>query len=104
MEFLFDSRGSHIANLVGDQLHAPSGSNIGHWLANPGIFIDMDGRYLGEIVADNRLLRRRTSPYAGVNYGVYGNYGNVGNYGNPGRRGVISLPFGFEDVDTIWLG
>lgn len=99
MEFLFDSRGNHIANFVNGQLHAPTGQNIGHFLEEDGIFIDTWGRYLGEIVLDNRLLKNRHSPYSSVNFGVYGNYGNVGNYGNPGNYGAIALSAGYEDVN-----
>lgn len=98
MEYLFNSRGQHIANFINGQLHAPNGSNIGHYLDRAGIFIDMHGRYLGEIVRDNRLLYRSNSPHRSVNYGTYGNYGNAGNYGNPGSRGSIGMPGGFEDV------
>lgn len=83
MEYLFDSKGNHIANLVNGHLHAPSGQNIGHFLSNEKILIDMQGKYLGEIVQGNRLLFNKTSPYLNVNFGSYGNYGNVGNYGNP---------------------
>ncbi|MFG0675668.1 hypothetical protein [Delftia sp. WSY_7] len=98
MEYLFNSKGKHIANLVGGQLHAPQGKNIGHFLENQGIFIDMRGRYLGEIVSGNRLMRRRNSPHRSMNYGSYGNYGNAGNYGNPGNHGSIGSVGGFEDV------
>jgi hypothetical protein len=95
---LFNSRGAHIANFVRGQLHAPTGENIGHYLDRHGIFIDMRGRYLGEIVAEKRLLQKSTSPHHNVNYGVYGNYGNIGNYGNPGNHGTIGMPSGFVDV------
>jgi hypothetical protein len=50
MKYLFDSTGRHVANLVNGQLHAPTGENIGHFLPDHGIFIDISGRYLGEIV------------------------------------------------------
>ena len=103
MTYLFDSRGHHIANLIGNQLHAPRGENIGHYLEREEIFIDMHGRYLGEIVHENRLLYRRGSPYRGTNYGNYGNYGNAGNYGNPGNHGNIGTISGFENVETDWL-
>ena len=63
MEFLFNSRGQHIANFVNGQLHAPTGQNIGHYLEAQGIFIDMSGRYLGEIVQKNRLMYKRFSPH-----------------------------------------
>ena len=98
MQYLFNSRGQHIANFVNGQLHAPTGHNIGHYLKDQGIFIDMRGRYLGEIVSENRLLSRRNSPHRAANYGNYGNYGNVGNYGNPGNYGSIGIVSGFEDI------
>jgi hypothetical protein len=58
---LSDTHGQHIANLIGEQLHAPTGQNIGHMVKNQGIFIDMQGRYLGEIVAGTRLMYSRSS-------------------------------------------
>ena len=103
MKYLFDSTGRHIANLVNDQLHAPTGENIGHFLSNYGIFVDMAGRYLGEFVHDDRLLHNRMSPYRSTNFGVYGNYGNAGNYGNPGNHGNIGIVSGYSDVLLTWL-
>lgn len=104
MEYLFNSRGRHIANFVGQQLHAPTGENIGHYLSDQGVFIDMSGRYLGEIVQGNRLMFNRSSPYRSTNFGAYGNYGNAGNYGNPGNHGSIGTPGGYDDVEADWLG
>ena len=98
MKYLFNSRGKHIANEVNGQLHTPRGKNIGHYLEKEEIFINMRGRYLGEIVSRDRLMRRRNSPYKSVNFGVYGNYGNAGNYGNPGNHGSIGRPAGYEDI------
>jgi hypothetical protein len=63
-----------------------------------GIFIDMHGRYLGEIIQGNRLMRNRSSQYGSTNFGSYGNYGNVGNYGNPGNYGSIGSIGGYEDI------
>src|SRR5437868_4147290 len=74
MQFLFDSSGRHIANEVRGQLHSPTGENIGHLLSDRGIFIDMRGWYLGEIVFGNRLMHRSDSPWRGINFGNYGNY------------------------------
>ena len=98
MERLFDSKGKHIANFAGGKLHSPRGSNIGHFLDGQRIFIDMRGRYLGEIVNGNRLLYRVNSPHRSINYGKYGNYGNIGNHGNPGRIGSIGRIAGYEDI------
>lgn len=103
MKYLFNSQGVHIANLVGKQLHAPGGENIGHLLPEQGIFIDMNGRYLGEIVHGNRLMHNNASGYLSTNFGNYGNYGNAGNYGNPGHHGSIGIIGGYRDVEADWL-
>ena len=97
MKDLHDSNGKHIANFINGQLHDVRGKNIGHYLEHEQIFIDMRGRYLGEIVDSNRLLYYKTSPYKHSNFGVYGNYGNVGNYGNYGNIGRC-LYAGYVDV------
>ena len=96
MKFLFNSKGKHIANLVNDQLHAPTGQNIGHFLKNYNIFIDMSGRYLGEIIFENRLMYNTASPYRSTNFGCYGSYGN---YGNPGNYGYIGTIAGYRDIE-----
>ena len=97
MKALHDISGKHIANFVNGQLHSVRGGNIGHYLEREQIFIDMHGRYLGEIVNGNRLLYNKQTSYKNMNYGVYGNYGNVGNYGNYGNIGRCSFS-GYEDV------
>ncbi len=99
MKFLFNSKGKHIANFVNDQLYAPTGKNIGHYLKNEKIFIDMSGHYLGEIVMDNRLMYNTYSPYHSISFGSYGNYGNIGNYGNPGNYGSIGTIGGYKDIE-----
>ena len=99
IKFLFNSKGHHIANFIDGQLHAPTGKNIGHYLKNEKIFINMHGRYVGEIVYTDRLLYNKSSSYRSINFGNYGNYGNVGNYGNPGNHGAISMLCGYCDVD-----
>lgn len=100
--FLFNSKGVHIANFVSGQLHAPHGPNIGHFLPDKQIFIDMSGLYLGEVLLDDRLLFNKQSAHKSVNYGVLGNHGNIRNHGNPGIRSVIWIPGGFEDVSVDW--
>ncbi|WP_246061789.1 hypothetical protein [Paenibacillus oralis] len=103
MKFLFNSRGNHIANEVNGHLHSTSGKNIGHYLEKYNIFIDMQGKYLGEIIYKNRLAYNNSNPYRSTNFGSYGNYGNVGNYGNPGNYGSIGLPGGFKDIELYKL-
>lgn len=100
MKYLFNSQGNHIANEVNGQLHATTGQNIGHYLPDYGIFIDMRGYYLGEIIFENRLMSNRNNGYRNTCFGNYGNYGNVGNYGNPGNSGSIGMISGFENIDV----
>jgi len=99
MQLLFNSKGKHIANFVNGQLHSPKGKNVGHYLEQYKIFIDMHGKYLGEIVHKDRLMYNRSSSHRNVNYGNYGNYGNVGNYGNPGNYGSIGSIAGYDDIE-----
>lgn len=98
MKCLFDSKGYHIANFVNNQLHATTGENVGHYLENYKVFIDMQGRYLGEIVYENRLMYNVNSPYQNMNFGVFGDYGNIGNYGNPGNCGTTGTVSGYVDI------
>lgn len=98
MKYLFDSTGKHIANEVNGQLHALDGPNIGHFLARQCIFVDMKGRYLGEIVAGNRLLSNTASAFHAIRFGSLGNFGNAGSFGNPGNAGNVGTRGGFEDI------
>lgn len=104
MKFLFDSGGRHVANLVKDQLHSPSGENVGHFLAAENIFVDMAGDYLGEIVHDNRIMYNRGSSHCAVNFGNRGNFPNAGNFGNAENCGSIGKLGGFEDIPLERLG
>lgn len=99
MQFLFNSKGEHIANFVNNQLYAPTGQNIGHYLKKERVFIDLLGQYLGEIVMNDRLMYKMSSPYRAMNFGAYGYYGSIGSFGNPGRRGTVALYSGYRDID-----
>lgn len=94
---LHDSYGKHIANFVNGQLYDIHGRNIGRYLPDKGIFIDMHGCYLGEIVDGKRLLYKNNSPYKSICYGSYGNCGDIGSYGNYGNIGSCFYA-GYLDV------
>jgi hypothetical protein len=98
MQYLFNSEGEHIANFVNGYLHAPSGQHIGNYLDKEKIFVDRDGRYLGEIVQTDRLMYRISSSYRSKNFGDQGTRSNVGSYGNPGSRTNIGRITGFDDI------
>jgi hypothetical protein len=98
MRFLFDSRGRHVANEVDGHLHSPTGKNIGHLLTKLGVFVDLEGRYLGEIVRANRLMENNKSPHRETAFSVNGDYGHAGNYGSPGSPGSVGRVAGHADV------
>jgi len=56
LEFLFDSKGRHIATLVDRHIHDVSGTCIGYRHPELGIFVDLEGRYLGEVAFGDRLM------------------------------------------------
>jgi hypothetical protein len=69
---LFNSTGQHIANVVGGYLYAPGGGNIGRYLEDKQVFIGRDGKYLGEMFGEHRLLRKSSDPYADKVVGDFG--------------------------------
>lgn len=52
---LHGSYGKHIANFVNGQLYDIHGRNISRYLPDKGIFIDMHGCYLGEILMNSSI-------------------------------------------------
>lgn len=98
MQYLFNSKGEHIANFVNGRLHAPTGPNIGHYLSKERIFIDMKGRYLGEIIYNNRLMYNVSSRYKSTTFSDQGTHSSAGNYGNPGNVSSIGNVSGYEDI------
>ncbi|MCC6456498.1 MAG: hypothetical protein IT328_16195 [Caldilineaceae bacterium] len=98
MQYLFNSKGEHIANFVNGRLHAPTGKNIGHYLDKEQIFIDMDGRYLGEIIYNDRLMANVSSPHKSKTFSDYGTHSSAGNLGNPGTHSSIGKVSGYDDI------
>jgi hypothetical protein len=98
MQLLFDSQGRFIAREEGGRLHSCGGANIGHYRSAERIFIDLSGRYLGEVVLGNRLLRHRRSQYRNVGFAVQGAYDNIGTIGNPGCAGIMEPMDGYVDI------
>lgn len=106
MNVLFNSNGQHIANWLDGQLYAPAGQHIGHYMEDHQIFVDMTGHYMGEIVFENRLMCKLSSPYHNQRYNAGGNYDHqksAGNYGDPGSKGDFGKIEGYENLETTWL-
>jgi hypothetical protein len=103
VQYLFNSKGEHIANFVNGELHAPTGQNIGHYLPKEAIFIDLRGRYLGEIIHNDRLMYNVSSSYKSKTFGDYGTHSSAGSYGNPGSHSNIGKITGYDDIPTSRL-
>ncbi|SHJ24919.1 hypothetical protein [Wenxinia saemankumensis] len=56
--YLFDSSGRNVAEMRSATLFAPDGTEIGMYLNAFGVIVGFDGRYLGEVVQDDRLYCR----------------------------------------------
>lgn len=103
MQYLFNTKGMHIANLIYAKLYAPTGEHIGHYLEKEKIVIDIKGRYLGEIIQQDRLLSNQVSPLRYSQHPALGNHGAVGQYGQAGQSGHFNMGQAYQDVATPWL-
>jgi hypothetical protein len=96
--YLYNCLGDDIAYRNNNRLYNLNGYNIGYYLNGMNFFIDLNGRYLGEIVLNNRLLFRIDNPYKGIDYGAIGDSGNIGKLGTIGNIGGIGEIPGFRDI------
>ena len=103
MARLFDSRGNHIANVADGRLYATNGTNIGRVIEPFGIYVDISGGYLGEVLAGNRLVSNRASGYRTTNFGNTESTESIADAGSPGNYGSIGLPGGYQDIDPSRL-
>lgn len=98
MKRLYDSQGKHIADLIENRLYNAWGANVGHYAPGEGVCVDLQGRYLGEILFDNRLAYGRHSPKRFLNLGRQGDYGNGGFHGFGGGTSYLGLPVAYDDI------
>ena len=91
--WLYDSRGKPIAFVSGGNVFSRSGRFLGRLEGNEV----WHGTYIGEIVHEDRLLRRTGK--ARVRRGTPGTPGTPGIPGSPGSRGAIGLPAGYRDIE-----
>jgi hypothetical protein len=104
MDYLYDSCGRHIATVANRQLYNRGGTNIGQHLPQYGVFIDRQGRYLGEIVHRDRLLYNLLSPYCTTSFGnQQGHRGRLGMTADPGGREPIGRIRGYMDISISGL-
>jgi hypothetical protein len=102
-DWLYTSRGEPIALEWQGQLHSRIGLQVGQFLPQHGIFVDRQGRYLGELVYADRLVVNQASPHRAAYFGRPSPFGTVGVTGRPGPVGPVTLPSGYTDIDTARL-
>ena len=91
--WLYSSRGEPIAFVNGEDVFSSSGRYVGRLDGNEV----WHGRYIGEVVDDDRFLRRRGK--GGVDRGRGGIPGSPGVPGRPGNKGGHGLPGSYEDIE-----
>lgn len=102
---LFDSHGHHIAVVIERHLYNRAGRHIGQYLPQYGVFIDHQGRYLGEVVHSDRLLYNLLSPCRTTNFGVqHRSRSRVCPVGETGPREAIGNITGYTDIIPALLG
>lgn len=97
-DYLFGISGEYIAYWDDEQLYAPSGKHIGHYLPELEIFIDTKGNYLGEIIFDDRIVHDMKSPHKSQNFGIFGDFGDS-YFGNPGSYDALSLASNYTEIN-----
>lgn len=95
---LFNSKGEHIAVETGGHLYAPSGKYVGYWSADMEAYISKEGRYLGQIVEDNRLGADPTWRFRHLTF-TKGYEGDRAGWDRVADVNRVFLPYGFEDVE-----
>lgn len=101
--FLFNSKGKHIATYYEGGLFSPKGKNIGVFLREEKIFVDMNGKYIGGVTKDNRLLANTFSEHYGKNFGPQPERKNIGALKDSTGQKSVGLAKGFKDIKTPWL-
>ena len=91
--WLYNSSGSPIAFISGDNVFSRSGRFIGR-LEGHEVW---HGSYCGEIVMDDRFLCK-TSRGSTIR-GIPGIPGTPGIPGIPGQKGGIAIPAGYQDIE-----
>lgn len=105
MERIFNGAGQHIANWKDGGLFTPSGRHVGRYVEEHAVFVDIYGKYIGEIVTNlssqvkgQRLMRNEHSECLQWSFGGQGSIGSIGNLGSPGTVGSVGTLPGFSEV------
>lgn len=100
---IYNSHGKQVAVLSGDALYSLYGQFIAEFRPTDGVFVDLQGRYLGEIVEGDRLLENYVSGHHNRLFGLPGLRGSIGaSFGS--LSSSIFMPSGYRDVDSSRLG
>jgi len=98
MNLLYNSAGYPVACEADGSLFSPSGRNIGRLVKKAGVFADLNGHYLGEIICVNRLVYNRCSKYLHADLGQAQSQKQIRTVADPRKYSRIQLPAGYEDL------
>ena len=99
MLHLYNSQGLHVATEANGYLYSKTGKLIGRYLERLGVYLDLHGRYLGEILCLNRLAFNHDSRYLNASFDPCTYHGAIGPHEKPKDFSPLPLPPGFTDVD-----
>ena len=95
---LFDSHGSHIVTEVNGHLYTPEGKYVGYWSADMEAYISKEGRYLGELVEENRLGADPSWRFKHLSFNR-GYEGDRSGWSRAADVYKVNLPYGYKDVE-----
>ncbi|OTG87600.1 hypothetical protein B9T31_03625 [Acinetobacter sp. ANC 4558] len=86
---LYNSYGKHVANFFNQQLYSPTGESIGYFEPALNIFIDLKGRYLGEIIEHDYIFQKLDSPYLNIHFSTKNPTVNLGYFTAPNSKNIL---------------
>lgn len=95
---LFNSFGYHVATVYEGNIYTPEGKNLGRFEEELGVFLSLNGRYMGQIVEENRLALDTNWQFRHISFGLLGDSGSRAGWGRQADIGRCVLPKDFEDV------
>lgn len=99
LELLYDSKGRHVATLMERYIHGVDGACIGYYHTRHGVFVDLDGRYLGEIVYGDRLMYNLLSVHCTATFEARPHRRRIEVVADPGCREPIVRISRYVDID-----
>lgn len=95
---LYNSKGEHVAMEIDGHLYSPNGKYAGYWSQDMEAYISKEGRYLGQVVEENRLGADPNWQFRHLTFSK-GYEGDRAGWSRQADIHRVFLPYGFEDVE-----